>query len=156
MTTYWNYFNLGIACINLAELGSDVKVNLELAEWNFRKAIEIRPEGYKAHYNLGYVYMKEEKYDEAMRCFDDALQLNSAHLPSLYYGALTRHVKAFLLFKERDINKMSKAERLLDEAIEQYQIVKTINPTLFPAIENNLANAQSLLEDIKKIRRTER
>jgi len=136
MTTYWNYFNLGIACVNLAELGSDVKVNLELAEWNFRKAIDIRPEEYKAHYNLGYVYMKEEKYDEAIESFTTSLKINENNITARYLRGKASHMSGIKNFGKK---RYDAALDLFLNAIADYSVVYM--QTLKEEVRLNLCNA---------------
>lgn len=57
----------------------------EKAIANFETAIQIDPSLFWAHYSLGAVYKKQERYDEALTKFKTCLTLNPDYYPGHYY-----------------------------------------------------------------------
>lgn len=112
MKTYWNYFNLGRASAGVGDL--------KLAEEAFKKATKIRPNEYKAHYNLGYVYMKEEKYDEAAESFTTCIKIDKENLAAYYLRGKSFHMSGYSMFNAREYNT---ALNLFLNAIADYLIV---------------------------------
>ena len=54
--------------------------NLQLAEWHFKKAIELNPAYADAMHNLGNTYVRLGRYEEAIKMYEAALQ----NKPSLW------------------------------------------------------------------------
>lgn len=50
------------------------KDRLDEAVYMFKKAIEVDPKYYKAHYNLGYIYLTQEKPNMALSEFKQAVK----------------------------------------------------------------------------------
>lgn len=48
--------------------------NLDKAELNYKKAIELAPDEADAYYNLGLVFIDKRKYEEAVECFEAVLE----------------------------------------------------------------------------------
>jgi len=63
---------------------TDLENSDEQAEM-FRKAIEIRPEFHEAHYNLGLIYLHQNKMKEAAVAFESVLRLEPDSNPDIYY-----------------------------------------------------------------------
>jgi len=56
----------------------------------YRHAVAANPKSADAHANLGWGFYGEDKWDDAVREFDEALKLESGHIEALYGLALTR------------------------------------------------------------------
>ncbi len=67
---------------------TDIKDNPE-AETNaisqYEDALELDPSMFWAHYSLGAIYQKQEKYDLALTKFQTSLTLNPKYYPAHYY-----------------------------------------------------------------------
>lgn len=51
---------------------------IEDAVYEMKKCIELDPSKDTVHYDLGIIFAENERYDEAMKCFERAAQINSA------------------------------------------------------------------------------
>ena len=56
----------------------------------YRQAAAANPNSAEAHSNLGWGYYGVDKWDEAVREFNEALRLEPGHVDALYGLALTR------------------------------------------------------------------
>ncbi len=84
------------------------------AEVDFKKAVEKNAETFEAHYNLGSSLYKQERYDEAVKSYQNALSVarNDAQRASIYYNQGNALLK----------------EKKLQESIEAYKEALKINP----------------------------
>jgi tetratricopeptide (TPR) repeat protein len=57
--------------------------NLEQAEMNFKKALDIAPSSDDVRSNLGTLYLQTQRFDEAKRCFRDAIASNQNNYMAL-------------------------------------------------------------------------
>ncbi len=79
--------------------------NIEMAHKASRRALELQPDLGEAHASVGYAYVQQNKYQEAMHELDLALKLNSqlAH-GYRYYGELycliDRHADAVPMYQK--------------------------------------------------------
>ncbi len=74
------------------------------AETNFKVAITLDPSMFWAHYSLGAIYQRQQKYDEALSKFETSLSLNPKYYPAYYYiGEIQiiqgKHAEALNSFK---------------------------------------------------------
>ncbi|RQN29885.1 tetratricopeptide repeat protein, partial [Paraburkholderia tropica] len=65
-----NYINAGIVLSDVGEI--------EKAERFFQKALTIEPENGAVYYNLANIYYNEERYNEAIKLYQTALQYEVA------------------------------------------------------------------------------
>jgi tetratricopeptide (TPR) repeat protein len=56
----------------------------------YRQAAAANPQSAEAHANLGWGYYGVDKWDDAIREFNEALRLEPGHVDALYGLALTR------------------------------------------------------------------
>jgi tetratricopeptide (TPR) repeat protein len=56
----------------------------------YRQAVAANPKSADAHANLGWGFYGEDKWDDAVREFNEALRLEPGHIEALYGLALTR------------------------------------------------------------------
>lgn len=63
------------------------------AEQNLQMALTLKPQWPEALQQLGEMRIEQANYDEALNLFDQALQADPAHLPSLYYKAYTQYLQ---------------------------------------------------------------
>ncbi len=56
----------------------------------YRQAVAANPKSADAHANLGWGFYGEDKWDDAVREFSEALKLEPGHIEALYGLALTR------------------------------------------------------------------
>jgi Tfp pilus assembly protein PilF len=57
---------------------------------DYRQAVAANPKSAEAHSNLGWGLYGEDKWDEAVKEFTEALSLEAGHVDALYGLALTR------------------------------------------------------------------
>jgi Ca-activated chloride channel homolog len=94
----------------------------DLAEAQYRKALEYEPENEKAKYNLANALQKQNKYDEATKLLDDLAGSSKDH--SLKSAAYYNQGVAYTKMKN------------LDASIESYKKALRINPNDKEAREN--------------------
>jgi tetratricopeptide (TPR) repeat protein len=51
----------------------------------FKKAVELKPDEAKIHYQLGITYDKQNKYDKSIECFKKAIELNP-YVPKYHFS----------------------------------------------------------------------
>lgn len=102
------------------------------AEVNFKKAIEEDAETFSAHYNLGSALYKQERYDEAIKSYQNALSL-----------AESDGLKSQIFYNRG--NALLKSQKL-QESIESYKEALKINPNDLEA-KYNLSYALELLKN---------
>lgn len=121
----------------------DEKGEKNNAIFMYQKAINTNPKYYKAHYNLGNIYLGEERYGMAVECYKQALK-NCKDNPYLYYNLACAYIK---------MGDLKKAKNELINAV-------TLNKNI-PEIHYNLAYvynrlgktkiAQSYLDNYNKL-----
>ncbi len=79
--------------------------NIEMAHKASRRALELQPNLAEAHASVGYAYVQQKRYNEAMQELDLALKLNPRlALPYVYYAELycliNRHADAVPMFQK--------------------------------------------------------
>lgn len=94
----------------------------DLAEVQYRKALEYEPENEKAKYNLANSLQKQNKYDEAAKLLDDLAE--SSKNNSIKSAAYYNQGVAYTKMKD------------LDSSIESYKKSLRINPNDKDAREN--------------------
>lgn len=71
---------------------------LESAEQEYKKAIELKPDYSDAKVNLGTLYLEEQKYDAAIKLFDEALGDMMYRTPYIAQGN-----RGWALYKKGDV-----------------------------------------------------
>lgn len=71
---------------------------------DYKKAIQINPNVYQYHYNLGNVYMDFKQYQEAILCFTESANVNPSDFDiyanrGMCYLKLSQHKDAYNDFK---------------------------------------------------------
>ena len=94
---------------------------LDLAQAEFKRAIELGPGGWRTHVDLGRLLMQREDYDGAARSFGEALRLRPEDPDTLGLLALAR-----------------RRQGRLAEAARHYAEALRLRPT-WPQVANNLA-----------------
>ncbi|MFC6152705.1 tetratricopeptide repeat protein [Nocardioides yefusunii] len=73
----------------LVEQGiSQIAADIDAAARSFERALRLDPEEYLAHYNLGYLAQQADDTAEALAHYDDVLEINPEHGPTLYNSAI--------------------------------------------------------------------
>lgn len=72
---------------------------LEAREY-LAKAISLQPKEIKGYYNYGLAFQREEKYEDAIKAYDDLLKIESNHMPTLVSMS-----RCYLLLGELDKSK---------------------------------------------------
>ena len=154
---YLQAFNLSektnIESLNNLGITQKALGNLEDAKLSFMQAVEIDEMYYKAHYNLGLLYLDEEEYQNAEKAFNLVLSLKPDH-PEAWHnlafvfsqkGMYRVSIDAYeetLRIEPSNIKarlNLAVQYRKLDEmdmALEQYQLVLSINPSYSSAWYN--------------------
>ena len=83
----------------------DVAGNKEKAIEVAKKVVELNPKSDENYYNLGYMYMKNDKHNEAIEQFNKALAINPGNEYSylnigVSYSKLNKHKKSIEAFKK--------------------------------------------------------
>lgn len=134
----------------------------------YQRAIKISPQSYRPHNEIGIIYLRQKKYDEAISEFKRATELNPAfdqaydNLGVVYdmrgdfENAIATHKKAIQLNPNniKAYNNLGNAynnANLLTEAIDAYSRVLKLNPA-YQAAYNNLGVAyykKGMLEEAR-------
>lgn len=85
----------------------------------YQKAIELRPDYARAHYNLAVELEKQKKLDEAIAQYTRAIELDPDNVQAHY-----------------NLGNCYLTQRRLAEAVEQYSIVLNLNPRHAAALTN--------------------
>ena len=103
----------------------------EKAKACFEKILELEPNNYRAHYNLGIALFNLENFDGALKSYYKALELKPDYKYCLYNIGLVFEAKA-------DLNK----------ALEYYQKALNIDPNFTYAIQavNDIRNQIKMLK----------
>ena len=104
------------------------------AEVNFKKGLEQAPKNYVANFNLGDAYYKQQKFDNAIKSYEQAL----AESKTNGQRASVYHNIGNALLKDKKI----------DQSIEAYKKALKLNPD-DPATKYNLSYALSQKNDQK-------
>jgi tetratricopeptide (TPR) repeat protein len=102
------------------------------------KAIANRPYWSAGYYELGFTFMKLERYDEAIKALKDAMRLNPNILPESYYnlgvclfqtGKIDEAIKVLEKYKEKaGLETRVEAYRLLGRAyLQKYKLQKALS-----------------------------
>lgn len=67
------YFNRGYSYLELSAIGEDIEGNFEKGIDDFQKVIELNPKESAAYYNIAFAYEKLEKFKEALKWYEEAL-----------------------------------------------------------------------------------
>ena len=89
----------------------DNREAIENAATNFKTAITLDPSMFWAHYSLGALYQRQQKYEEALTKFQTSLSLNPKYYPAYYY-----------------IGEIQIRQGKHDEALNSFEIAQVINP----------------------------
>ncbi|MHA1642594.1 MAG: tetratricopeptide repeat protein [Promethearchaeota archaeon] len=103
----------------------------EKAKACFEKILELEPNNYRAHYNLGIALFNLENFDGALKSYYKALELKPDYKYCLYNIGLVFEAKA-------DLNK----------ALEYYQKALNVDPNFMYAIQavNDIRNKIKMLK----------
>lgn len=108
-----------------------LQLNFELAEVQFRQAVEKDPRNMEARYNLGNALMQQKKYKAALEMFESIGAVdNKALQGAAFYNAGVSYTR----------------QKDLPASIEAYKNALRINPTDKEAREN----LQKALQELKK------
>ena len=116
--------------VNGALLKASNKINSSIT--SFLKAINIKPDYYEAHFNLGVVYHEIHNYHEAIKCYEAAL--------SIHPNYPIAHNNLGLIYLRNN---------QVDKAIQHFDFATTYNPNYFEAY-NNLGAALIESKDINR------
>lgn len=106
--------------------------NYTEAEVNFRKGLEENVESFEGHFNLGDALYKQERYDDALKQYQNALAVTEdSYLKSKVYHNIG--------------NSLLKSQKL-DESIEAYKNALKLDPNDMET-KYNLSYAQKLKKD---------
>jgi tetratricopeptide (TPR) repeat protein len=117
------YYRIGLADFAIEELEKSVRMSpqyfpyfllatiysekgdLDKAIAHFRKALALNAEDLQIREKLGYLFMKKDMYNEALKVFADVLQRKADSQSALFFSALcnekmNRSEEAFVLYKK--------------------------------------------------------
>lgn len=134
------------ACINnfaVQELNNKAKEYLdkgdtETAICRLKSSLDLDNTVYETHYNLGIAYLNAKEYDNAIKYFDETLQLKP-NFPSVYFSKGVTYEEMFYEATEdtddkedidtkkdeketKDINIKLSQNELLSKSIENYKL----------------------------------
>ncbi len=93
---------------------TDTKQNAdaeEIAIGYYETALQLDPSMFWAHYSLGAIYQKQEKYDQALTKFQTSLSINPESYPAHYY-----------------IGEIYLKQGKYNEALQSFETAQTLNP----------------------------
>ncbi len=127
--------------------------NLTQAEKNLLKALELDPAAARAAYYLGMVYLKEEKYDDAIRVLREITRRDAANplafmqLAKAYIGKkdyqqalemldyLVQYVDPYFIPAHYERGQVLEMMGRRQDAIAAYRRVEAMDPEFLPAAE---------------------
>jgi len=121
----------------------------------YRQALKYSPQSFRAHNEIGIIYLDQKKLDEAIEEFKKALEINPAFdqaydnlgigydLKNDYNNAIRAHEKALSInpYNPKIYNNLGNAYNKsgrYNEAIAAYQKALKLNPS-YKAVYNNIA-----------------
>jgi tetratricopeptide (TPR) repeat protein len=107
-----------------------LKLEFDLAEAQYRKALEMEPRNAEARYNLANALMQQKKYKAAVEMYDGMITDNKNLQAAAYYNAGVSYSK----------------QKDLPASIDAYKAALRINPTDREAREN----LQKALSELKQ------
>lgn len=116
--------------LNGALLKASNKINSSIK--SFLEAINIKPDYYEAHFNLGVTYHEVHNYHEAIKCYETALSIQPNY-------PIAHNNLGLIFFKNGQV----------DKAIQHFDFATTHNPNYFEAY-NNLGAALIESKDINR------
>ncbi|MFW9825615.1 MAG: tetratricopeptide repeat protein, partial [Candidatus Thorarchaeota archaeon] len=119
-------------------LNDEYILQYDKAKQLFKRIIEIDPENYRAHYNLGIANFNLENMEQAKQCYEEAIRIKPDYKHCFYNMGLVY---------EREGN--------LQEALKYYEIALDIDPN-FPYAYNARNQILSNLGRLKKDRKDSR
>ena len=142
------------------------KGDLELAEQYLKQSVSIRPNDPVSRYNLGLVYMKRGKEEEALREFAIAEEHSAEEIKMLenlgdVYGRLGRYDKSVNLYEKilknnsRNVRILARMGEIhykngeLDKAFDAYRKITMIEPASENA-RNAYLNMGNILDDAQR------
>lgn len=140
--------------------------DLELAEKYLKQSVSIRPNNPVNRYNLGLVYMKKGKEEDALREFSIAEEYSSEEIKILenlgdVYGKLGRYDKSVSLYEKilknnsRNVRILARIGEIfykngeLDKAFDAYKKITMIEPASENA-RNAYLNMGNILDDAQR------
>lgn len=111
------------------------------SETLFTRMIAVNPNNFMAHYNLGNVYSRQKRYDDALAQYQKAVEAEPNYAEARNnYGGLLLDLKRY------------------DEAIQQYRDAIRVNPQYlyYFNLANALADAASARKDANQFAEAER
>ncbi len=117
------------------------KGDFKLAEEFYLKAIELNPEFFQAHYNLGNINKNSGKLNEAVNFFQKSIEIKSDFINGYYNLGNTLKLLGKLEEAEKSFDKVLELNPNLEEAKENLQII------------NELKELKSIVKPIKNIKK---
>ena len=90
--------------------------NIEKSVELFKKAIELKPDFYEAHYNLAQILMSIEKNEEALKTLKEIMVLKPDDSETLYNIGRIQYKRGYLSDSFKHLNKISKGAPQYDSA----------------------------------------
>lgn len=92
-----HYYLYSLGCLNYSKykvnvILSDIEASIE----NYNKALKLKNNYYKYYYRLANAYILKNDYDNAVKCYEEAIKLNESDI---------NIIKEFVSLLNRDINK---------------------------------------------------
>lgn len=105
------YNNMAALYLNYEDKNTNLDIPFDDILTKLKKAIEINPESFAAHRNLGLFYSKQKEFDESEKAYLKSIELKSDYIDA--YNSL-----AELYMRNEEKKDLTKAYKYLQEAIE--------------------------------------
>ncbi|MDX9738785.1 MAG: tetratricopeptide repeat protein [Candidatus Dojkabacteria bacterium] len=154
--TYTNWYNrasiyIGFLSIGLSDYSEDALSALQYC-------VNLNPLDYESYYRAGQIYMIKEDYEKALSAFNNVLNINGQHVPSLVLSARifnengdTKNAISFLEAAKKimEINKLEEDD-MYSSIVDSLKELGANNPELKESSdeksENSLTNEFEPLE----------
>ena len=124
--------------------------NVEKSVELFKKAIEIKPDFYEAHYNLAQILMSINKNDEALVSLEEIAKLNPEDSESLYNLGKIYYKKGYLSKAHSELLKIKQTMPQYDSA--QILIAKIEKRQLELNLESKINEHKNIVDTQGKLK----
>jgi tetratricopeptide (TPR) repeat protein len=72
--------------------GYEEQDQIDLAKEDYEKLISIKNDHHKAHYNLGRIYYKEKRFEDAINCFNVYIKNDNNEFNAFFNRGMCKYI----------------------------------------------------------------